>query len=321
MKGLPALVCTVFLAVSLHSPVVATSYQIIQLSGLPGATGTTPVAVNSSGQVAINSYLPSTEEAAIWQNGTVTPLPPLPGYTRSWAYDINASGQVVGYSSTSPSVCRACMWQNGTPVDLGWFGDARAINDTGEIVGRGSNYTRAVLWQQGTLTDLGPGEASGINNRGQVVGWDRNSRAMLWDNGTSTVLGPGYARDINDNGQVVGTAGDAYDYDACLWENGTVVKLGKYGHAAAINSSGQVVGYCIGGIWQDGVVTQLPALPGYYPYEELDISDNGQAVGWLFSTSGLGSLSVLWRPVPEPSSLAVLLCGLGACLGLVRRGR
>jgi probable HAF family extracellular repeat protein len=82
---------------------------------------------------------------ALWQNGIVTDLSPLPGDTDGVAVLNNDRGQAVGWSGT---LCdqRAILWQNGTVTDLntvipansGWFLlSGQAINARGQIVGYG----------------------------------------------------------------------------------------------------------------------------------------------------------------------------------------
>jgi probable HAF family extracellular repeat protein len=82
------------------------------------------------------------------------------GGTKSVAYDINASGQVVGSSDVLPGVSHAFIWQNSIMTDLNtlisnpnWtLQEARSINDGGQIVGWGtiSGQTHAFL-----LTPIG----------------------------------------------------------------------------------------------------------------------------------------------------------------------
>jgi probable HAF family extracellular repeat protein len=71
---------------------------------------------------------------------------------------------------------------------------------------------------QYSITDLGSAgrQATGINNRGQVVG---GYAAFLWEKGKMTDLGTfrGEATDINDRGQVVGSSCTEDACHAVLW--------------------------------------------------------------------------------------------------------
>jgi probable HAF family extracellular repeat protein len=79
----------------------------------------------------------------LWDKGVLTDLGTLPGGSQSFAFDINAAGEVAGMSNV------------------------------------GGGEFHAVIWQRGIIRDLGIGQAYGINNRGQVVGI-RGSRPTLW---------------------------------------------------------------------------------------------------------------------------------------------
>ncbi len=130
------------------------------------------------------------EHAFFWENGVMTDLGVLPGYTAgSQAIAINASGQIVGTSSDPNGVVRSFLYANGTMTDLGTLpGGTSAIvgdiNNRGLIVGTASDpngQNRAVLWKNGTIYDLN----SLIN---PASGWVLQS-----------------AQSINENGQIVGT--------------------------------------------------------------------------------------------------------------------
>ena len=79
-----------------------------------------PFAINNAGQIAGISDPPgdATTYAVLWQNGAMTNLGVLPGDVLSIAYDINASGQVVGVSCDANFNCRAFLWDKGVMMDL-----------------------------------------------------------------------------------------------------------------------------------------------------------------------------------------------------------
>jgi len=95
----------------------------------------------------------------------------------------------------------------------------------------------------------------------------------------------------------------------------------------AATGSGQVVGvsdaadgYWHAFLWQNGAMTNLGTLPGGTRSEAYGINDLGQVVGYAW-TADVSCRAVLWTPVPEPSSLLALLCGLGGMAGIVRYRR
>ncbi len=137
--------------------------------GTLGGTNSFAYEVNESGVVVGYANVPSTGasrpfHAFRWKDddgdgvtdpGEMDDLGTLGG-SRSIAYGVNASGQIVGYAEISAGVNRAFLWSddnsNGAPdagemKDLntllpgtGWtFEEARAINDRGQIVGTGVN--------------------------------------------------------------------------------------------------------------------------------------------------------------------------------------
>jgi hypothetical protein len=61
----------------------------------------------------------------------------------------------------------------------------------------------------------------------------------------------------------------------------------------------------------------IPPDSGWRLEEAWAINESGWIVGW--GNSGHGDRGLLLKPVPEPSSLLALLCGLGGFGGMTRR--
>ena len=224
----------------------------------------------------------STQAAGPLTTCTPTDLGPLGGSGVSVAFGINASGQVVG-ASTTQDAYHAVRWDTGaitttgaiTPTDLGTSTGittsiAYGINDRGVVVGVSGS---AVEWAPAVtattpITSLGlpsgatDGVARAINVNGQVAGYadtkaaSGNSvpHAVRWDAGmtTPTALStsPSFAYGINASGVVVGVAAGS---GAVEWAAGAtattpittlgLLQGGTFGFARAINANGQVVGY------------------------------------------------------------------------------
>ena len=171
----------------------------------------------------------------LWEKGEVRTLPTLPGEPDGFVQGINDEGQAVGSSGACGNISmHAVLWENGTVrqlPDLGVAGGAAyAINDHGQAVGYlptadGSTIV-ASIWHDNGLTTLPilPGDgaafATGINNRGQVVGstfksgeW---SHGFIGQDGVVTDLNTLIPQDsnlfivaasnINERGQISGMA-------------------------------------------------------------------------------------------------------------------
>ncbi|HEX9060526.1 MAG TPA: dockerin type I domain-containing protein [Clostridia bacterium] len=145
--------------------------------------------------------------------------------------------------------------------------------------------------------------ATGINNKGQVIGQtgtstsDGVAHAFIFENGKMTDLGVlggnrSEAKGINDNGQVIGESAS----HGFVWENGKMTDLGTLGgnssSVAKINGSGQVIGQSDTAdgsqhafIWINGEMTDMGTLGGTWSTAK-DINEKGQVIGESKNASG-----------------------------------
>jgi probable HAF family extracellular repeat protein len=231
--------------------------------------------INNLGQIVGESFIdPDTSHAFLWQFGQMQGLAGLSGGVRSIAASINNLGQVVGGTLFSDDTFAAFTWTAGSglqPLNLDG-GIAFKIIDDGRMVGRKNNLPW--LWTApgpgqglGMLTGYTCGEATGINQNGQVVGIVQQDpysfppcRAFSWtESGGMKDLGTPGGQDsnamaINNSGYIAGWA----DYNSegftagCLWTpSGNALNLDtlvinhpgeRIGDAIAINAGGVIVG-------------------------------------------------------------------------------
>jgi probable HAF family extracellular repeat protein len=285
-KAFMSVVTTAFVVAALAVPTQLAAqqsqYNLIDIGTLGGPRSyiNPPNDLGSSNQVNASS---------IAIGGADLPIPHL--------------GLCFGPASSGPFVViHAFQWKNGVISDLGSLrgvdhcSAAISINDRGLIAGDseidvfdpslGGNPLRAVIWENGKIHDLGTfggyvSLATGVNNRGQVVGLATTSthdpfsilyyqlggmttgtqtQAFLWQNGHMRNLGTlggldAAAFNVNNRGQV---AGGSYTNDVpnattgfptfhpFLWENGRMIDLGTLGGTSggpiALNNRGQVLG-------------------------------------------------------------------------------
>jgi probable HAF family extracellular repeat protein len=236
----------------------------------------------------------------------------------------------------------------GTNSSINWNG----INDPGEAVGMsetsvpdpngedicgfGTHLTcLPFFWKNGVMSALPTvgginGQASAINNSGQVAGYAENGIVdstcpqgftnnridlpVLWTKGKAQPLPTidhdpdGVAYGINNQGLAVGYSGTciAANYGV-VWENGIATALPDLGDpgaiAYAINSHGQIVGQAVNSdgtplatLWQNNTATALGGLlPGDVASFATSINNRGQAVGSSFDSSGNWSHGLLWQ--------------------------
>jgi probable HAF family extracellular repeat protein len=283
------------------------------LGTLGGGGGSIAYGIDAGGEIVGSSTVNGNPNwhAFSYSGGVMTDLGP----SSESANAVDSSGQIVGFSSDPHS--HAFLYSGGLMTDLGtlggYYSTANGINASGQIVGAayttGNLADHAFLYSGGIMTDLGTlggnwSNALGINASGQIVGeafttGNSAEHAFLYSGGIMTDLGTlggdySEAWGIDDGGQAVGesyTKGDAADH-AFLYSGGIMTDLNsllpagsgwKLTRAAAINDSGQIVGY--------GTI-------------------EGQTHAFLLDTAS----------TPEPGSLALLGAGLVAA-GLRRWSR
>jgi probable HAF family extracellular repeat protein len=210
-------------------------------------------AINESGQVVGWFGQPGSERAFLWtQADGMSDL----GFA-GIPLGINDIGQVVGfYNDAQP---HAFFWTQADGFqDLGTLGGccshAVSVNHNSQVAGwsnTASGDEHPFLWTPAAgMQDLGVvGEASGINNVGQVVGFflsGTSDHAFLWSENDGLLdLGAGDALAINDGGQVVLAADHLF-----LWSvagrqdlneltSGQVLQFRSTG-SVVINNAGQI---------------------------------------------------------------------------------
>ncbi len=216
------------------------------------------------------------------------------GGATSQAYEINNSGQIVGYSKTATSVNRGFVTSASS-----------AINPSTDALGILSGGTNSYAYS--------------ISSNGLIAGSADSSsgdRGFVYSSGTMTALGTlggnwSYAYSINSSGQVAGasaiknspsSATHATLYSgAGKYDLGTINNNAGDSYAQAINSTGTVVGYSnydVGSYYTDhafvwtpsvpngtsGAMTDIGTLGGSYGYA-WGINDSGEVVGGAYLAS------------------------------------
>lgn len=272
------------LSALLSAPAFSQSYTSFNISTL-GGPGTYATAINEHGQITGNSDLANRSYHAFitGPNGRgMTDLGTFPEGNLSVGYDINASGQVAGYSEGefgSPYAFIADA--NGMRGVAQWsFSYANGINNAGQVVGNTTNISStgsdAFFTGPNGENPIPPGGlhadgdvATDINSSGQVVGHAKLSSG-LYPHAYITSASGGFASDlgtlggdtssataVNDSGQVVGyseirtglespTHAFITDIDSNMTDLGTLG--GQSSQAYDINSLGEVVGSAETGI-------------------------------------------------------------------------
>jgi hypothetical protein len=293
---------------------------------LGGVAGGRATGVNSGGQIVGYDYAGG---FAYTIGGSVTSLSPPPGGSPPFENNtffgvgtVNSSGQVaatyfVGINPTSyPAICYA-NGATGTSIGsgsgTGTGVSALAINNNGWVAGTGelgSDTSPDALGYNGSSwVDLGNfggvSCAYAIDSNGDLVGWYSSNASnslpfyaphsgsgwgamvSLGINGDNT---SGSAYGINDDGQIVGRENTM----AYLWSTtpGSGVAL-----SSLVNNLG---GWTLTTAWA--------------------IDDAGDVVGYGANPAGHADAFLL-TPVPEPSTLVLLLASAVCLLGFAWRRR
>lgn len=242
------------------------------------------------------------------------PLGTLGGKNSSINWNgINDSGESVGMSETSVpdpngedlcgfgthATCLPFLWQNGVMLALptlgGNNGQASAINNRGQVVGYAEN---------GIVDSTCP---AGVTN-------NRVDLPVLWDKGQAQPLSTigndpdGVAFGINNHGLAVGYSGTCTAANfAVVWENDAATPLADLGTpgaiAYAINGHNQIVGQAVNSegtalaaIWENNTVRSLGVLlPGDAAAFATSINNRGQVVGSSFDSSANWSHGLIWE--------------------------
>lgn len=303
----------------------ATTYKIHDLGG----PGTDAYAINNHNQVVGFSMVGYHAVATKWGNSIASYVTD-PATTISTALGINDQGEIVGSVRNIDA---------GTDTDVAFYlrgGNmtyiaslsAVDVNSAGQVTG--SSGQSAVVWSEsnGLIQLKTYGEFNirpqRINESGQIAGglmfWNTPSEAVDLAIATGQNVN---ASGINDNGQVVGSyISTELGQRAFIWDatNG-MTDLGISSGAADINNQGEVIGTdnsIHAFYWNGNDPFQLESLTAGGMTQARDINDNGWICGRAWDAQG-SNHAVVWEPVPEPSSILALLCGIGGLSGFVWR--
>ncbi len=236
----------------------------------------------------------------------VTPLPFIP-FSNTGGEALSNNGVVAGGIANSDGSVSLAEWSKGVLTDLGVPPDLPShdfnkfrvfgINTSGAIVGTihtsaGDLPSRSFIYDRGRFTvlplvdptDLG-GAAIAINNRGEVVGYDRTSSnnltGWLWSDGAYSSLPVSgtntAALGINSSGTIIGNRTLSFirrlltGQFRCTGQRGYVLSHGttQYltGFVYAINDLGEAAGgstsdgQAMATVFKNGIATVILSLP------------------------------------------------------------
>lgn len=262
-------------------------YNIVDLGTLPSFQNSDARGINNLGQVVGVSYnTGGSEHAFLWSDGVMKDL----GLGFSNAASINNNGQIAGFSGDPYQAFIYNISSHNNQL-LGTlpnenYSDARAINDSGQVVGNSFSTTS--------------------DNRGAFIYTAGVGMKSLGTLGGST----SYAYGINNSSQVVGVSDTSQNSlgteHAYLYQNGVMRDLGTLGGsfsaALGVNSSGQVVGFSttaatlgsgnpifhafLTGADGQGM-TDLGTIAGYTDSYAYNVNKYGDSVGYVYGSQSM----------------------------------
>jgi probable HAF family extracellular repeat protein len=273
-----------------------------------------------SKSIVTSLLLAASAVGAIAQQYEIARIAPLAGATRTYANDINARGQIVGFCEFGSGNSRAFVLHNESVIEISVPGEdtsAVAINDHGTVVGVSRDIFdeyHAFVWTPASgIRRLFPSRmesvASDINNAGDIVGRLDRKPFVIRDLIT-TILPTIYdtfsiATGINENGVIIGR--DAPPQNefpiGVRWVNDIPQQLsggtGKW--PSEINDSNQIVG----SHWTYHIQTEIPVgWSGITMYNlpslvgrgmGYGINNHGDKVGWVLDRNWQYGTAALWR--------------------------
>lgn len=197
-----------------------TDNKSIKLS-VPGSSATEAFGINNSGEIVGTWFTGSGgQNAFLYAKGSFQSL----GLPMAQANGINDTGQIVGFYN-GPAGFEGFSYKNGSIRSILYpgaiFTETFGVNDAGQIIGSYADtlgLMHSFIYADGKFTPVNvPGQAMGINNNGQIVGYlsgPSGFEGFVYNHGGVTTLSvPGsvatQALGINDAGQVVGTYFDS----------------------------------------------------------------------------------------------------------------
>jgi hypothetical protein len=267
---------------------VAAQYLFQPVQDLGTGYGTVAAVTGLSSEGVAVGYIKPDAASSITQayrttSTGLTLLSALRSYATSAAYAVNFAGQVVGVScSADGNACRAALWNDRAPLDLGYvgkgggaFGISRQGVAVGSAVSALDHAQHATLWNGVVPTTLPklPGETSSV-----AVSVDQDQFGLVNLVAGTTTIGTGASVDTR----------------ATQWTGSTVADLG-IPHSVATVFGGYlgIGGYFTvpgktshhGFVWKNGVTTEYGTLggansrvTGFANYGVLGSADDAQGV-------------------------------------------